>query len=390
MIAVALVVATVSADPPNETVAPLWNPVPEMLTDVPPTLAPLLGVTDVTVGAATYVKQIEQVPLCASGFVTTTLTNPAAPAAVVPVMVVALIVKTVSADPPNDTVAPVWKPLPAIVTAVPPRVEPLVGVIELTVGAATYVKQAVHVPVCASGFVTVTLTAPAARAVVVPVMLVPVTLETVTGEPPSEAVAPVWNPVPVMVTDVPPTAGPLVGAIELTVGAGARYMKQPVHVPLCVSVLVTTTFTDPAACAVVVPVMVVFAIVNAVRAEPPSETVAPVPNPVPVTVTDVPPAIAPVFGVTDATVGAATYVKQPVHVPLCVSEFVTVTFTDPAAWLVVVPVIVVALIVATVSDEPLRDTVAPLRNPVPATVTEVPPALGPPFGVTEVTVGAAT
>jgi hypothetical protein len=150
----------------------------------------------------------------------------------------------------------------------------------------------------------VTVTAPAACAVVVPVMLVAVTLETVTGEPPSEAVAPPWKLVPVMVTGVPPAAGPLIGAIELTVGAGARYVKQAVHVPLCVSVLVTTTFTDPAACAVVVPVMLVPAIVTTVRAEPPKDTVAPAAKPVPVTVTEVPPALAPLFGVTELTVGA--------------------------------------------------------------------------------------
>jgi len=337
------------------------------------------------------VKQTMQVPLCVSGFVTVTVTAPAACPVVVPVTLVALIVETVSADPPKDTVAPATKPVPASVTAVPPALAPLLGVTELTVGAATYVKQPVHVPLCASGFVTVTLAAPAACAVVVPVMLVPVTLETVTGEPPSEAVAPLWKLVPVMVTDVPPTAGPLVGASELTIGAGARYVKQPVHVPLCVSVLVTTTFTDPAACAVVVPVMLVDAIVATVRAEPPNDTVAPTPKPVPATVTEVPPAVAPLFGVTEATVGAgATYVKQPEQVPLCVSAFVTITFTAPAACGVVVPVIVVALTVATVSAEPPKDTVAPAWKPVPLTVTDVPPAALPLVGATAVTVGAAT
>ena len=65
-------------------------------------------------------------------------------------------------------------------------------------------------------------------------------------------------------------------------------MKQFEHVPVCASTFVATTFTSPAACAVVVPVMLVGAIVEIVRAEPPNDTVAPVANPVPVTVTDVP------------------------------------------------------------------------------------------------------
>ena len=86
-------------------------------------------------------------------------------------------------------------------------------------------------------------------------------------------------------------------------------MKQLEQVPLCVSGFVTTTFTDPAACAVVVPVIVVALMVETVRADPPNDTVAPAANPVPATVTDVPPAAAPLFGVTDVTVGAgATYV----------------------------------------------------------------------------------
>ena len=50
-------------------------------------------------------------------------------------MLVAPIVETVSAEPPNDTVAPVTKPVPVTVTAVPPDVDPLPGVTEVTVGA---------------------------------------------------------------------------------------------------------------------------------------------------------------------------------------------------------------------------------------------------------------
>ena len=75
-------------------------------------------------------------------------------------------------------------------------------------------------------------TVPAACDVVVPVMLVGVTVDTVSADPPKDAVAPLWNPLPVIVTDVPPTAGPLLGAAELTVGGDARYVKHPAHVPL--------------------------------------------------------------------------------------------------------------------------------------------------------------
>jgi hypothetical protein len=41
----------VAAVPPIETVAPARNPVPDMVTDVPPLALPEFGVTEVTVGA---------------------------------------------------------------------------------------------------------------------------------------------------------------------------------------------------------------------------------------------------------------------------------------------------------------------------------------------------
>ena len=80
-----------------------------------------------------------------------------------PVIAVGLSVDMVRNDPPKDTVAPATKPVPATVTDVPPAVDPLAGVTELTVGpAARYVKHPVQVPLCVSGLVTTTLTAPPA------------------------------------------------------------------------------------------------------------------------------------------------------------------------------------------------------------------------------------
>ena len=68
---------------------------------------------------------------------TTTLTAPAECAGVVAVMEVELTTVTLVADdPPKLTVAPAEKPVPVIVTDVPPLVLPDVGEIELTVGAA--------------------------------------------------------------------------------------------------------------------------------------------------------------------------------------------------------------------------------------------------------------
>ena len=76
------------------------------------------------------------------------------------------------------------------------------------------------------------------------------------------------------------------------------------NVPLWLSVLVTTTFTAPAACAGVVAVIEVplttFTLVAAVV---PNVTPAPARKPVPMIVTGVPPVVDPIFGDKPLSVG---------------------------------------------------------------------------------------
>jgi hypothetical protein len=70
--------------------------------------------------------------------VTVTATAPAVLAGVVAVIDVLLTTTTlVAAVLPNFTVAPATKLVPVIVTAVPPAVDPLLGLTLLTVGGAT-------------------------------------------------------------------------------------------------------------------------------------------------------------------------------------------------------------------------------------------------------------
>jgi len=67
--------------------------------------------------------------------VTTTLTAPAGWAAVVAVIEVLLTTFTpVAAAPPRLTEAPDRKPVPVMVTLVPPAVGPVFGAIEVTFG----------------------------------------------------------------------------------------------------------------------------------------------------------------------------------------------------------------------------------------------------------------
>jgi hypothetical protein len=81
-------------------------------------------------------------------------------------------------------------------------------------------------------------------------------------------------------------------------------------------------------------------------------------------------------------------VYPPARLPLTGPGLVTVTVTAPAAPAGVVAVIDVLLATTTlVAATPPNVTVAPLAKFVPVIVTAVPPATGPLFGDTLVTVG---
>ena len=86
--------------------------------------------------------------------------------------------------------------------------------------------------------VTITLTAPAECAVVVAVIVVLLTTVTpVAAVPPRLTVAPARNPVPVMLTAVPPVVVPEVGEIDVTVGAGLPPEPCPLarNVAICMT-----------------------------------------------------------------------------------------------------------------------------------------------------------
>ena len=163
-----------------------------------------------------------------------------------------------------------------------------------------------RLPVCPLT-VTATVTAPALPAGVVAVMLVPLKTTTfVAAVPPNVTVAPVAKFVPVIVTAVPPAAGPLFGDTLLTVGTTTK-VNPPARLPLCPPGLVTVTVAAPALPTGVVAVMLVLLTTTTfVAAVPPNVTAAPAAKFVPVIVTAVPPAIGPLFGDTLLTVGTTT------------------------------------------------------------------------------------
>ena len=83
---------------------------------------------------------------------------------------------------------------------------------------------------------TTTVTVPAACAGVVAVIEVLLTTFTfVAAVPPRVTVAPARNPVPLMVTAVPPAAVPVLGAIDATVGAGLLVPCAARNVAICMT-----------------------------------------------------------------------------------------------------------------------------------------------------------
>jgi hypothetical protein len=120
---------------------------------------------------------------------------------------------------------------------------------------------------------------------------------------PNVTVAPAAKFVPVIVTAVPPATGPLFGDTLLTVGITA-YVYPFARLPPGTPGFVTVTVTAPALPAGVVAVICVpLTTTTFVAALLPNVTVAPPAKFVPVIVTDVPPAVVPIFGDTLVTVG---------------------------------------------------------------------------------------
>jgi len=206
--------------------------------------------------------------------------------------------------------------------------------------------------------------------------------------------------VPMIVTEVPPAAGPEEGLSALTVGedgggeavkvnwsAGASTGEVPSPV-----VTVTSTVPVPAGVAAVICELV-FTMKAAAASVPNVTAVAPA-RLVPVTVTVAPPWMGPEEGFKPVTVGGGGGVEEKVNwsagaliaeVPPAVVTVMSTAPTDSGGEM---PAIWVADTGKKVAETvPNLTVVAPERS-VPVMVTEVPPPVGPVLGLTPVTDGA--
>ena len=136
-----LTVNPVAAVAPNVTAVAPENPVPVMVTVVPPARGPALGEIEVTTGAATKVNwSAADVADPPPGVVTLTSTVPVPACDVAVIDVAEFNVKLAAAVAPNVTAVTPVKLVPVIATVVPPATGPDVGEIEVTVGAGMYVN----------------------------------------------------------------------------------------------------------------------------------------------------------------------------------------------------------------------------------------------------------
>ena len=131
---------------------------------------------------------------------TSTYVVPVVPAGVVQVIdVEETTVTDVQALPPTVTVGPAKKPVPVMVIAVPPAVDPEVGEKEPTVGATKWVKPRTALAVPESLLVTTTSLAPADPGATPQRIWVEERKETlVQATPPTDAVIPAAKFVPVI------------------------------------------------------------------------------------------------------------------------------------------------------------------------------------------------
>jgi hypothetical protein len=189
---------------------------PVIVTFVPPATGPSVAEIFVTVGGTLYVNLTVSVETTPDASLTTTSSSPAAVAAVFAVISVAETTTTEVAALPILTVAPFRKPVPLILTAVPPAVEPNDGSIAVTVGGVTYVYigPAEEIPFES---LTTTSSLPIPSPVFAVISVAETTLTSVALLP-IVTVAPSAKPVPLILTAVLPSEVPSAGVIEVTVG----------------------------------------------------------------------------------------------------------------------------------------------------------------------------
>jgi hypothetical protein len=203
-------------------------------------------------------------------------------------------------------VAPV-KPVPLMATDVPPAAGPLVGEILVTVGIGTYVNwSAAEVALVPPGVIIVTSTVPVPAGEVAEMLVSEFTIKLTATMVSNLTPAAPLNPEPLIVMEVPPSAGPLFGEMEDTIGTGTYVNWSAAEVALVPPSVMIVTSTVPVPAGEVAVMLVSDITLYLEDATVPNLTVVAPVNPVPVIVTDVLPVEGPLAGEIPDIVGAGT------------------------------------------------------------------------------------
>jgi hypothetical protein len=129
----------VAAAEPKPTAEAPANPVPLIVTTVPPATGPADGLRPVIAGREAYVNASADSPEAdvPVGVVTVTLTVPVPAGDTAVICVFESTVNEVAAVPPNATAVAPLNPVPVIFTDVPPATGPTVGLMLVTCGTAS-------------------------------------------------------------------------------------------------------------------------------------------------------------------------------------------------------------------------------------------------------------
>jgi hypothetical protein len=401
VIEVSFQVCTAAAAEPSHTCPVPWaapNPLPMIVTTVTPG-SPWSGDRLVIAGPVT----VNAGPLVLAPFCRTRTGPVVALHATVAVICVSLQLTTVPNVLPSHTLpAPCVAPKPDPLTVTVEFAAPDAGEMLVTTGGAATANPTVAVP---PGVVTVRVPGPAEA---LPVIVSAAkscaafdtaTVVTVIPGLLAVTVAPGTNPVPLSVTAMVLPCTPIAGAADVIAGAAMATVDETV--PLVPPEVVTATVTGPSAalgeteniaviCVKLTTTTLLTAIWGLLAA-----TVAPLTNPLPVSVTGVSELGTNVPGLIEVNTGTGGFTVNAT-VPLVPPEVLTATLAVPNAAPVPIvngTVICVALTTVTVptaiSGLLTATVVASVTNPVPVSVTGTVVPRNPLPGARDVKVGAA-
>jgi hypothetical protein len=243
--------------PKSTSVAPA-NPVPLIVTGVPPATGPVAVERPVNIGPPYVNWSAATTALVPNGPITRTSLIPVATCPEeVTVIWVSVTLRILAGYVPKSTSVAPANPVPLIVTGVPPNTPPVAGERPVNIGPPYVNWSAGTIALVPPGAITRTSWIPVATCPEeVTVIWVSETVRILAGYVPKSTSDVPANPVPLIVTGVPPNTPPVAGERPVTLGAATYVYWSDEEVADVVHV-VTVTSTVPSEPAGAVAVIIV-------------------------------------------------------------------------------------------------------------------------------------